>query len=420
MTPAREYQTIKRALVAVLSVLGAMAIVDCDGCEDRHAGPCELSTVPEECGTFCGDGTLCAPGFFCSGDGYCTAQCLTNDDCGATARCNDNGICIDIDVPDGGDGDGDSDIDADADGNICADVDVNTNRVTPTVMLIIDQSASMTSRFSSSGNRWDVLRDSLLADPNGLIFDLQSDVRFGLALYSARSRDGNSGGPPIGECPMLETVSPATDNYDAIEAVYAPAEPIEDTPTGDALDAVLDLFFSEPDPSGDPIAFVLATDGEPDRCEELDPQNGQAEAIAAAERAHSLGIRTFIISVGSGTVSESHLQDMANAGLGRGPGDGDADFWVGDDDEGLRDALRSIVGGELSCELELNGRMVLEIACTGSVVLNGRSLPCEDPDGWTAVDETHIELLGDACDELLSTPGATLRATFPCDAVHVY
>jgi len=183
---------------------------------------------------------------------------------------------------------------------------------------------------------------------------------------------------------------------------------------------VIDQFFSSPDPSGDPVAFVLATDGEPDRCEELDPQHGQDEAIAAAERAYSLGIRTFIISVGQGTVSEEHLQDMANAGLGRSPGDPDAPFWVGDDDDGLREALTTIVGGELSCELELNGRLSMDIACSGTVVLNDSVLPCDDPNGWRANDETHIELLGDACDELLNTPGATLRATFPCDAVELY
>jgi hypothetical protein len=33
------------------------------------------------------------------------------------------------------------------------------------------------------------------------------------------------------------------------------------------------------------------------------------------------------------------------------------------------------------------------------------------------VDETHIELQGEACDELLTTPGSTLEATFPCEAV---
>jgi hypothetical protein len=213
---------------------------------------------------------------------------------------------------------------------------------------------------------------------------------------------------------MLTTVAPAIDNYEAIRGVYEPADVIEDTPTGDSIDAVLDQFFSAP--SEDPVVIVVATDGEPDRCEELDPQNGQAEAVAAVERAYDLGIRTFMISVGEGTVSAEHMQDMANAGIGE---DG-APYWVAGDDQGLRDALTAIVGGQLSCVVALNGELTLEIACEGTVLLNGRPLTCDAPDGWRAVDETHIELQGAACDELQGTPDALLEATFPCEAVTLY
>jgi len=113
-----------------------------------------------------------------------------------------------------------------------------------------------------------------------------------------------------------------------------------------------------------------------------------------------------------------HLQDMANAGLGRGPGDPDAQFWEAGADEGLRAALRDIVGGELSCVVELDGRIDdLDAACTGTVELNGSAIPCDDPNGWRAVDETHIELRGEACDTLQSGWGVTLNATFPCDVI---
>jgi hypothetical protein len=105
--------------------------------------------------------------------------------------------------------------------------------VIPTVILIIDQSSSMEESFGSD-TRWNTLRDFLLESPDGLIADLQSQVRFGLAMYSAES--GGANPEPIGECPMVTSVAPALDNFDAIEAVYAGAEPIEDTPTGDAID----------------------------------------------------------------------------------------------------------------------------------------------------------------------------------------
>jgi hypothetical protein len=324
----------------------------------------------------------------------------------------------------GGDGDGESDGDRDQtgdgtntdgtgdgltdgagdDSNICADVTLTTRRVTPTVMLLVDQSGSMDEDFGSSGSRWDVLRDSLLDVPDGLIYDLQSVVEFGLALYSARSES---------ECPLMTTVPPAIDNYDAIEAVYGPADTISDTPTGDAIDVVVDMLESAPDPEGDPAIIVLCTDGEPDRCEELNPQHGQEEAVAAAENAYDAGYRTYIISVGEGMISATHLQDMADAGVGAS----DAPYWEVGDDDGLRDALRTIVGGELSCLIEVNGEIVMDLVCSGRVTLNGVDLPCEDPNGWHAPDSKHIELLGDACDTLLNTTDPTLSAVFPCDAV---
>ena len=296
------------------------------------------------------------------------------------------------------------------DSNICADVTLTTRRVTPTVMLLVDQSGSMDEDFGSSGSRWDVLRDSLLDVPDGLIHDLQSVVEFGLTLYSARS---DSDGLPIGECPMLTTVPPAIDNYDAIEAVYGPADTISDTPTGDSIDAVVGILSASPDPDSDPAIIILCTDGEPDRCEELNPQNGQEEAVTAAENAYAAGYRTYIISVGEGMISASHLQDMADAGVGAS----DAPYWEVGDDEGLRDALRTIIGGELSCLIEVNGEIVMDLVCSGRVTLNGEDLPCEDPNGWHAPDSKHIELLGDACDTLLNSADPTLSAVFPCDAV---
>jgi hypothetical protein len=266
-----------------------------------------------------------------------------------------------------------------------------------------------------SGTRWDVLRDTLMDMPGGLVSDLESVVRFGLVLYSARAGDDDV---VVGECPVLSSVPVALDNRGAIDRVYSRADPIDETPTGEAIDAVLDAM--PPDPGPDPTIIVLATDGEPDTCAMPNPQMGQMVAVAAAQRVFSMGSRLYIISVGMGEISRTHLQDMANAGLGRMPMDPDAPFWVAGDDTGLRDALRMIVSGVLSCTLELRGRLDLDLACSGRVALNDRPLSCGDPDGWRPVDETHIELLGSSCDMLMSGSGARLQAIFPCDAVEIF
>lgn len=390
--------------------LAAMMWIAC-GCDcagDGPQGPCDGPRPPEGCDVTCSAEEPCAPGLYCGEEGVCTADCdpLRPAEGCPDGICRNDGRCEPAMRADGGRADG---------SNVCADVQVQATRVTPNVILIVDQSGSMTERFGDS-NRWDALRDSLLADPGGLVTELDSIVRFGLALYSAEAPIDFE--PVPGECPLITWVPPDLNNHGAIAAVYRPADPIDETPTGASIDWALDRLTMSPDPNADPTIFILATDGEPDTCEQPNPQNGQGESLAAVERAYLAGIRTYIISVGRGTVSEAHLQDMANAGLGREPGDPDAQFWEAGDDEGLRTALMDIVGGQLSCVVELQGRIDdLEQACSGRVELNGLPIPCNDPDGWRAIDESHIELRGDSCETLQSGPGVTLNATFPCGII---
>lgn len=395
----------------------AAAGCSCSSSEPSTTPPCDRADAPEGCGASCGGAGAdpCATGLYCSAGGECRADCGAGTDsvCGGEGRyCSAEGRCLAIPGFDGG-----SDARTDTrNPNVCADVAVEAARVTPNVILVIDQSSSMTEDFGGAGSRWNVLKDFLLDDPDGLIASLQDQVEFGLALYSAESRDGGSGGPPVGECPRLTQVTAGPNNYEAIRRVYQPADVIEDTPTGDAIDAILDTILGVPDPDPDPTILIVATDGEPDRCEELDPQNGQGEAIAAVERGYGAGIRTFMISVGD-EISTDHMQDMANAGLGLGSG-GSADYWVAGDDASLRRALEDIVGGVLSCDITLNGAIEdTADACTGTVQLNGRTLTCDDPDGWEATGPSSIRLLGTACDELTMTRGAILEASFPCDIV---
>jgi hypothetical protein len=403
-----EEARMRRWMCSVAMMLVAWG---CD-CAGPHAdgGPCDGPRPPDTCDVPCSASEPCPAGYYCAEAGVCTADCdpLRPEEGCPGGVCRSDGRCEAGALAD-------ASVDARVDAsNVCADVHVEATRVTPNVILVVDQSGSMTAGFGD-GNRWDALRDSLLAEPEGLIAELQSVVRFGLALYSAEA-PGND--PVPGTCPLITWVPPALDNLEPIRTVYEPADPIDETPTGASIDAVLDRLTMTPDPSTDPTIFILATDGEPDTCEQPNPQEGQPEALAAAERAYLAGVRTFVISVGEGTVSEEHLQDMANAGLGRGPGDPDAQFWEAGDDAGLREALRDIVGGELSCVVELDGRIEnLDDACSGRVELNGTPIPCDDPDGWRAVDESHIELLGEACETLQSGPGATLDATFPCGVI---
>jgi hypothetical protein len=166
----------------------------------------------------------------------------------------------------------------------------------------------------------------------------------------------------------------------------------------------------------DPVVFVLATDGEPDTCEDGDDMvNGRRLSVEAVTNAYGADIQTYVISVGTG-VSDAHLQDLANAGLGHSAGDPDAEFWVVTDTAGLEMAFDRIIGGIGSCDVVLDGTLDPDRACEGTVTLDGTPLPCDDPDGWSATDDSHIRLMGDACSEFLDG-GGILRASFPCEVI---
>ena len=144
---------------------------------------------------------------------------------------------------------------------------------------------------------------------------------------------------------------------------------------------------------------MLATDGEPDTCLEPNPQNGQEEAVAAAEQAFAMGIKTSIISVGA-DVSAAHLQDMANAGAGVQAGDPDAPYYQALDQQSLLDAFNEIINGDRSCQIALMDAVKPALAGECTVMVNMSEVPYDDPNGWQLNDPNEIELVGSACDSI--------------------
>ena len=379
----------------------------CDGCED---GGTACDSLGDACETECVDSFGCPDGTYCEEFGKCFAECLPGDDrCGDGQQCGDSGKC---ETGEGGSGgstgnfnpSGGGDQGGSGGNNGCADVNITFEPQIPTVVLLIDQSGSMTEQFGG-GNRWDVLYDTLMDPNNGIVKQLENQVRFGLALYT-----GDGGG----NCPQLSNVTIALRNHAAIDAVYGPAGPLGDTPTGDSIDGVLPGLLAVNEPGAKVI--VLATDGEPDTCEQPNPQNGQAEAIAAAQAAFAADVSLYIIAVGA-DVSESHQQDMANAGLGL-PLDGsqgDAPYYPANDQSALQDAFEEIINGVRSCILTINGSIDPAKADQGTITLDGVELLFNDPNGWQLNTPTEIELLGAACDAIQEGDHSVV-GSFPCGA----
>jgi hypothetical protein len=380
--------------------------------ETAVENPCARGDIAA-CGAVCASSEDCPSGLFCESKS-CKAECsipTAVQDCGGGMMCTDDGRCqedpnaVVLDASVSNVDGGVLEVDAD-NGIVCGSVSLESQPVIPNVILIIDQSSSMDEKFGTS-TRWQSLRDSLLAD-NGLIKELQNSVKFGATFYSARSDNK--------VCPMLTEVNLALGNYEGIKAKY-PAKTIAETPTGDAIDAVLAKLPKEkeldPTYAQGPTIFILATDGEPDRCEELNPQNGQQEAIDAVKRAYAQGIRTYVIGVAN-EVGQKHLNDLANAGVGNTSAT-QAPSYRANDDKGLRDALHMIVAGEVNCDVPLKGTVTGNV-CAGTIRIAGKDVPCNDPNGFELFSPSVLRMKGAACDSIKK--GQTLTARFPCgDAI---
>jgi Mg-chelatase subunit ChlD len=432
-TASQRRSVVFFALCVLLVLLGA--------CSKKSEGTACVDD-DERCGIACNYTHPCPSGLYCGGQELCAKACTETTGCTGRRQCNESGECVEgsstlepvagktsagtggaseNQLTAGNTGSGNFVLDAGTKrtepmSETCQRENVSAARVIPNIILVIDQSGSMTESFGGAGTRWDVLRDFLLR-PDGLIAMFETQVRFGLAMYSALVEGDNGTQPP--PCPMVTSVEPKLMNHADISRAYSAAAPLGETPTGDAIDRILDgLPQAQLDQSDGPTVLILATDGEPDRCEELNPQQGQAEAVAAVTRAFSMGVRTYIISVGE-DVSQQHQQDVANAGIGRDASNA-APFWRAGDDESLRRALTEIIGSQVSCDVALNGRVESGDPCSGRVSLNSVELACDDENGWELADPNHIRLRGRACSDWKTSRNAIVDAQFPCDVQIIF
>jgi hypothetical protein len=322
---------------------------------------------------------------------------------------------------------------------VCAGATVTAMRLIPTVYLVIDGSSSMNAPFGG-GTRWSVLRDALVG-PNGVVTKLESVVQFGMTIY------GNSN-PTM--CPALvEVKPPALNNLMNMAGMYPQVETGGGTPTGEALQGVVDGLpdFSAPTldgPQAQAPIIILATDGEPNGCSQaiaaaancaaaadpfmcLGDALGQQIATAAAtydttlkavQTAKDKMIPVWVVSLAEGLNNIPDLQRTANIGAGLDdnamPG---ATIYSPTNPDDLTNTLVKLIGDVVQCTVELNGTLDVARACEGTVNMNGAPLECGGAEGWRAVDPKHIELQGMACATFKSDPTVFLDARFPCGVV---
>ena len=382
-----------------------IALLAACGSKVSNNAPCLSANPPPECSIACDPGgNDCPPGYYCGANGTCTADCTPGgNECADNQVCDATGHCVDT-APD-------------AD---CPSVNFTATPTTPTVHLILDQSGSMTEDYGNT-DRWNGLRNALIDPTNGVVTNLESKVIFGATLYSGVSRDVNGTQVGIAPCPRLISRPRALNNYTVIRDMLNAANPIEDTPTAESIDAIRADFAANPPMAGSPPIIVLATDGLPDTCADADPPNqtrqnaANAVTVTAAQNAFTAGIKLFFLFVGDAGQAGTHPQRMANAGMGLDPVSGTAPFYEATDPAALTAAFNQIIGGVLSCELDLDGNVDVSQAASGTVILNG--VPLTYGTDWELVDSNTIRLLGGACTTLTTSASPTVTAEFPCGAV---
>ena len=461
--------TRSRLLVAATCFVGLIVGCNSDAPRLVRGAVCTGANVPLACRQPCNPSVSCPSGFYCGSDGSCTADCgPVGPNCTEGYRCREDGFC----TPSRGDAGDDS--------NTCATINLGATRSTPNIMLLVDRSGSMDDDLVNTNadtkdeeSRWEAFSRSVLA-PDGPIATLEGAVRFGMTFYTANKivKCGDGACPEsscLGQknqcssdlscmrCPSPSCLSEGTsqtsniirtapdlNQYAALKKMMSDYGPYDATPTGDAI------TFLEPDlaamalATGEPTLLIIATDGEPDRCEDsrrssdfglntiFDKPNvtdGMEEALLATRDAFDSGIQTFIMSVGSGEIATSHLQQMANVGVGLAqnePAATQAPYYAAEDTDALSAAIQSIVGAAVTCSLQLSKPIKAETACSGTLTYNGVALPCEpaDGNGWFPSmpdgegNTATIELRGTACDAL-KQDGGVVSGVFPCNVVVV-
>jgi hypothetical protein len=299
----------------------------------------------------------------------------------------------------------------------CAEGLIHGGHQTPRVVLVVDGSCSMSSNYPSSGRdatmctnnpngRWSAVVKALIDPQSGVVTTLQNGVEFGLVVF---------GTAPM--CPIPGTpIQPALDNLPAITMGLPQVQPGMYTPTGPALDWVYTNMFSAtnltPDQQVQPQIVILATDGEPNSCDNA-TSNFQP-SIDAVTKGAMQKVKTYVISLAASSGQfHDHLQQLANIGASE-PAGSNAMLYEPTTPGELAADLELLVGGAVGCDLALDGHVVPGRECEGTVELNGKVLGCNKPDGWILADPRHVRLQGAACDQLKKNKDAMLDARFPC------
>jgi hypothetical protein len=349
------------------------------------------------------------------------------------------------------------------DGGGCQQKMLNFVPKTPTVFVLVDRSGSMFQVPPTGGSApWEPLKMGALQ----VIQELQADVAFGWGAFT-----GYAGQTPS-QCPVFVSIDPAVNNYSAISAQYQPLAALPngekaETPVGEALPLV-QASLAKSTATGDKY-ILFVTDGEPDFCDDGEPNCPLDDVVYRLQGLQAQGINTIIFGLQNGNVPPETLQAFANAGAGApvalpfasnmtpisamqtfydcqgvagwkaeataagktgmdllgtylpmSTGGGTTKYYQPDpaDQDALTTQLRSVLAGVKSCTFDLSDFTIdLTQLSEASVSVQGQVVPLDMTNGWRMNTSSQLELVGDACANWKLPQNTTIDFNFPCDIV---
>jgi len=288
--------------------------------------------------------------------------------------------------------------DGGGDDGMCADVQVTTTRIPPSIELLLDRTGSM-GQTDVPPTRYQALQTAVT---NTLI---QAN---GTALFGAVMFAGDEMPCPPDASVFGAFSVPRPSDQAAITNLIAVHSPAGNTPTAGWITVVAADFVAHPPPPLSPPIILLVTDGQPNSCSGA-PDMG--ETVAATTMAFNQGIRTFTVGIAPAAADMAFLQQMAQAGTG----DPTAVFATNTSQQ-LQAALTTIITRVQSCVLPIDKTIDSTKASSGHVTLDGN--PLVFGTDWK-LDATggSLQLLATACTTFQMNINAKVDATFPCDAV---
>ncbi len=298
------------------------------------------------------------------------------------------------------------------------------------VYLVVDRSGSMAEKSTGSKvTKWVEMYSAVQA----ALKQFQGTLRLGLLMYPVDKQCAVAG----------PQVTIGFSKVNAILYHLNKAVPLGGTPTGAAISNAAQSLKDLGSKSTRKY-LILATDGGPNCNYLISAASGcqctlpdkkycctsytqtcysghtcldQTNTLKVISDLHSLEkISTFVIGLDGTDEYKSLLNEMAKSG-GVPLTGGTASYYSASDLEGLKSALKTIVGSVISCEIQLES--VPKQPDQVLIFLDGQKVVRDKTkkNGWDYSDSTlkKIKLFGKACELLQVGKKHKLTATFACD-----